>query len=89
LLESLCLNTFVISSNCPTGPKEILKNNKGGLLFKSGDHVELSKQILFFINNRNICAQKKIYAKLNLNRFDYETNLNNYLKIIKKYLVTK
>jgi glycosyltransferase involved in cell wall biosynthesis len=89
LLESLCLNTFVISSNCPTGPKEILNNNKGGLLFKSGDHVELSKQILFFINNKNICAQKKIYAKLNLKRFDYEINLNNYLKIIKKYLVTK
>jgi glycosyltransferase involved in cell wall biosynthesis len=85
----LCLNTFVISSNCPTGPKEILNNNKGGLLFKAGDHVQLSKQILFFINNRNICAQKKIYAKLNLKRFDYETNLYNYLKIVKKYLVTK
>ena len=34
LLESLSLKKFVISSDCPTGPKEILDYGKNGLLFK-------------------------------------------------------
>ena len=37
LLEAISLKKFVISSNCPTGPKEILKNGKLGFLFKPGD----------------------------------------------------
>ena len=33
LLEAICLKKFIISSNCPTGPREILKNGKLGMLF--------------------------------------------------------
>ena len=38
LLEAITLKKFVISSNCPTGPKEILDNGKGGYLFKPNDY---------------------------------------------------
>ena len=31
LLESLVLKKFIISSDCPTGPREILINGRGGL----------------------------------------------------------
>ena len=47
LLESLSLNKFVISSDCQTGPKEILLFGKGGLLFQVGDFKELSEKIFF------------------------------------------
>ena len=30
---------FIISTKCPTGPKEILLNGKGGLFFKIGNLV--------------------------------------------------
>ena len=43
LLESIALKKFVISSDCPTGPKEILLNGKGGLLFKVGDYKDLER----------------------------------------------
>jgi glycosyltransferase involved in cell wall biosynthesis len=86
LLEALTLNKFVISSNCPTGPKEILINNKGGLLFKVGDYIALSNKILFFVNNRKICSKKLLYAKSKLYRFDNKVNLNNYLKLVKRTL---
>ena len=39
LLESLVLKKFIISSDCRTGPKEILDNGKGGFLFKVGDQI--------------------------------------------------
>ena len=48
LLEALTLKKFVISTNCPTGPKEILLNENGGLLFNIGDHNQLTKRFLLF-----------------------------------------
>ena len=82
LLEAITLNTFVISSNCPTGPSEILDNGKGGLLFKVGDYNELSKKIIFFINNKKINNKKLLFAKKRLERFDYYKNLFKYKKIL-------
>ena len=31
LLEAITLKKLVISSDCPTGPKEVLQNGKGGI----------------------------------------------------------
>ncbi len=82
LLEALVLNKFIISSNCPTGPKEILLNGKGGLLFKIGDFKDLSKKILFYKKNIKKCKKLTKYAVKNLNRFDYKKNLEKYFHLI-------
>ena len=34
LLEGISFKKLIISSDCATGPKEILDNGKGGILFK-------------------------------------------------------
>ena len=86
LLEALVLKKFVISSNCPTGPSEILDNGKTGLLFKVGDYKNLAKKIIFFQKNKKLCLKMKIKAYKRLKRFDYHNNLNRYLTIIKKFL---
>ena len=82
LLEALTLNKFIISTKCPTGPKEILLNGKGGLFFKIGDHKDLSNKILYYINNKSK-SKKMIYlARKNLNRFDFKSNLNKYYNLL-------
>ena len=86
LLESLVLNKFVISSNCPTGPSEILDNGKGGLLFKVGNHEDLENKIKYFLSNKKKCIKKLKFAKKRLYRFDYNFNLNKYYKTIINYL---
>ena len=48
LIESAVLKTFVISSNCETGPKEILLNGKAGALFKVSNSKHLADKILYF-----------------------------------------
>lgn len=83
LLEGIALNKFIISSNCPTGPREILDNGKGGLLFKIENHKELSEKILFYKRNYKFCLKKKRYAKKRSIRFDYYKNLNEYFKLFK------
>ena len=82
LLEAITLKKFVISSDCPTGPREILDNGKGGILFKIGDYRMLSKKINFYIKNKKQLNKKKIYAFERLHRFDYNKRLEEYYKAL-------
>ena len=54
LIEAAVLKTFVISSDCETGPKEILLNGKAGALFKVSNSKQLAKKILYFSGNKKI-----------------------------------
>ena len=83
LLEALALDKLIISSNCPTGPREILDNGKGGLLFEVGNYQELSQKILIFKKNYNLCLKKKKYAKKRAIRFNYKKNLDRYFSLFK------
>ena len=82
LLEAITLKKFVISSDCPTGPREILDNGKGGILFKTGDYQMLSKKIIFYLKNKKQLNKKKNYAFRRLQRFDYNKRLNEYYKAL-------
>ena len=46
LTEAIMFNIPTISTNCNSGPKEILLNGKGGDLVKVGDYKNLSKKII-------------------------------------------
>lgn len=88
LLEATVLKKLSISSDCPTGPREILSNGKGGLLFKVGDYKDLAKKIEFSSKNKNILKKKTLYAYKKLDRYDYKKNLLKYFLLIKPFLVT-
>lgn len=83
LLEALALKKFIISTNCPTGPKEILDNGKGGLLFKVGDYSELSKKIIFYSKQKKKMCEKKKFAISRLDRFNYQQNIDKYFNLFK------
>ena len=86
LLESIALKKFVISSDCPTGPKEILLNGKGGLLFKVGDYKDLAKKINFFFKNKKKCDNLLKKSFESLNRYSAAKNLDNYYKLVKDFI---
>jgi len=89
LLEAISLNSFVISSNCPTGPSEILDKGKGGLLFKTGDYKDLSNKILTFIKNKKEFRKKTQFAHKRLYRFDLNLNLKKYLHVVNNLMKLK
>ena len=86
ILEAISLKKFVISSNCPTGPKEILDSGKGGYLFKMGSEKDLVRKIKLFLNNRLKSKSIVEFAYKRLSHFDYNRNLYNYFYLIKKYI---
>ena len=68
---------MIISSSCPTGPKEILSNGKGGLLFKVEDYKELSRKIIFFIKNKKKCKKMSNFSLINFQDSIIKKNLDN------------
>ena len=85
LLEAITLKRFVISSDCPTGPKEILDNGKGGMLFKTGNYRDLSKKIILCNNQTKLIKRKINHAYLSLKKYDSDKNLNLYYKNLIKF----
>jgi GalNAc-alpha-(1->4)-GalNAc-alpha-(1->3)-diNAcBac-PP-undecaprenol alpha-1,4-N-acetyl-D-galactosaminyltransferase len=51
LAEALSAGAPCISSNCPTGPAELIVNGVGGLLFETGDSEELAAQLSLLLSN--------------------------------------
>ena len=86
ILEAISLKKFVISSSCPTGPKEILKNGKYGLLFKPGNEIALGKKILDYKYRQKKYAKTIKKAYINLDRFNFQKNCQEYLKIVRKFI---
>tara|TARA_B100000780_G_C21110013_1_gene448500 strand:+ start:811 stop:1905 length:1095 start_codon:yes stop_codon:yes gene_type:complete len=82
LLEATVLKKFIISTACPTGPKEILLNGNGGLLFKVGNYKELANKIVYYLNNKKKCKILLENAINKLYRFDYNKNLQKYLDTV-------
>ena len=84
LIESQSKNIPTISSNCPTGPKEILLEGALGDLYDVGDYKELSKLIINFKKNKKRLIKKSKNAKNYLERFNIKNNCKEYEKIIYK-----
>ncbi len=82
LLEGLACKIPIISTNCQSGPEEILENNKYGYLIKVNDVDELSKKIIEVMQNYENAKRKADDGYKSLDRFD----LNNQLKKIEEYI---
>ncbi len=85
LVEAQFLKKFIISTDCPTGPREILKNGELGSLVKIGDYKEIARIIENFKFNKSI--KKKIEKGFrNTKIYDYKKNCFQYYKLINMYL---
>ena len=85
LIEAASCRVPVFSSNCPEGPKEIIKDNFNGLLFESNDINDFVKNFDRFnkIINNNETKNKLILNNLILARqfslFNHHLKLNKIL----------
>ncbi len=84
LIEAQKFSIPIISSNCPTGPKEILLNGKLGDLFKVGDYKDLARKVILFNLKKTNLQKKSLLAKKYLFRFDAFINSSQYEKLINK-----
>ena len=80
LIEAQLLNKIIISTSCPTGPKEILMNGRAGILVKNNDLNAFVSKIEFFFKNKKKLKNLAVYGKKNIERFNFNINMKKYLK---------
>lgn len=78
LLEALCCNKMIISSDCMTGPKEVLENGKNGELFQVGNVEQLVKYVKKYYENPELKNKFIENSKIRIKNFEKE-------KIVKEY----
>ena len=86
LLEAFAMRVPVISSDCMTGPKEIVGlENDRGLLFKTESAVDLAESINYFLTNREDASHKADIAFEWLREnFSHEAIRTNYTDVISR-----
>ena len=78
IVEATMLNLPVISSNCNSGPSEILLNGRGGTFYKKNNKYSLMKKISLFLDNKKTFKKKLKVAKNNIYRFEEKRILKQY-----------
>ena len=77
LVEAMAVGTPVISTNCPSGPAEILANGKYGYLTPVGDDAAMAEAIFKVLD-----GQIKSIDTEWLQQFTIETCLQKYLDVL-------
>jgi len=83
IVEAAFCNLFVISSDCPNGPKEFLENGNAGYLFQTNKKNELVKKIQKFDKEEKNLNKMRILAKKNSSRYSLFRHYLTLIKILK------
>lgn len=82
IVEAMYSNSFVISSDCESGPKEIISNQRG-ILFKNNSKDDFIEKFSKFIQLDN---KERIDIKLNAKKFTKKFSLLKHFKKIENIL---
>ena len=84
LIEAQMLKTPIISTNCESGPNEILNKGKLGYLTPVDNEKKLALKIINVLNNYGAAKKKAQLGLKYLNRFELNSQCQKYEKFLKK-----
>ncbi|ALJ04665.1 hypothetical protein APS56_05745 [Pseudalgibacter alginicilyticus] len=83
LIESLICGTPVVSVDCKSGPKEIIKHEYNGLLVDNYNVEALAIAFNSFIDNQSLYIKCKNNAKMSVNKFSIENIAKDWQQFLK------
>jgi glycosyltransferase involved in cell wall biosynthesis len=85
LAEAMSLGVPCISFNCPSGPKDIVNNNRNGFLIENNSLIDFAEKLHILMENFNIRSELGQNAKIDILKFS-ETKISSDLnKIVNNY----
>lgn len=84
LVEAGYSEKVVISSRCPVGPRDILKDGKCGVLFEVGNEEELADNIEKILKNQELKKEYEKLIKERVKEFDSKNIVKEYEKLIEE-----
>ena len=86
LMEAMAVGIPVISTDCPTGPKELIGNNERGYLIEIGNQEVLRKAIETVKTQKASAQEKALKAKVYVqSEFSPEEIANKFIEICDNY----
>jgi len=78
LIEAMALGTPVVSTDCPSGPREILEDGKYGKLVPMQCPIQMATGILQYLKN----PPERKFIKKSIKRFELKNSIEAYLKVL-------
>jgi glycosyltransferase involved in cell wall biosynthesis len=85
LIDAINFNVPCISTNCPSGPSEILLDGKGGYLCLVKSPIQLAEKMAHSIKNYSKSLKKNSFAKKSLDRFLISSQSKKYFDYLYKF----
>ena len=82
LIEAMYVNGHVISTNCPTGPSEIITNMEDGILCPVNDSQLLAKAMEKLCYDENFREMVYLNSRKKILQFDEKRMILNYLNLM-------
>jgi glycosyltransferase involved in cell wall biosynthesis len=83
IVEAAINNLYVISSDCPNGPRDFLNDGKNGILFQNNTKDEIYKSLLKF---ESFSVDKKFCDKVILKKNSKIYSKFNHFRVLKKII---
>ncbi len=79
MVEAAICNNYIISSDCPNGPREFLNNGENGILFKNNTNKSLLKSLIKYASlDKKKIFRDKVILKKNSSKY---TMFKHYLAL--------
>ncbi|MBU2544905.1 glycosyltransferase [Patescibacteria group bacterium] len=82
LIEAMACNVPVISTNCPSGPSEIIQDQESGILIPVNDEKILAKSILKILKNQSLADKLSVNGRRKVEDFSVKNIIDQYEIII-------
>ncbi len=80
LIQAMACGTPVISTDCPSGPSEILEPPDSGALVPVGDTIRLAEEIKRLLDDPEARRKRGEAARLAAQRFSVDSTMNSYVE---------
>lgn len=86
LMEAMAVGLPCISTDCPSGPSELIKDGENGLLVKVDDYITLAEKIKYYIDNPDKARRIGVAAKRTIaDSYTPERIARRFLEECEKY----
>jgi len=83
-LDALSIGTPIISTDCPTGPREILEDGKYGILLPVGDAQAIADAMWQMINDDNLVCRLTDLGPQRAARYDLPNIIHEWEQLFKE-----